>query len=91
MAVEIILQPATANLDNNTLYQLAKDISVEFKDVKVRSPSHQVYNNLTVIQDSSCELVNPATMFRPLILPFSSTLPFSCLHLTNGARDHSLF
>jgi archaemetzincin len=35
MAVEIILQPATSNLDNNTLYQLAKDIAVEFKDVKV--------------------------------------------------------
>jgi archaemetzincin len=33
--MKIILQPAAANLDNNTLYQLAKDISVEFKDVKV--------------------------------------------------------
>jgi archaemetzincin len=33
--MKIILQPAAANLDNNTLYQLAKDISVEVKDVKV--------------------------------------------------------
>jgi archaemetzincin len=31
--MKIILQPATANLNNNTLHQLAKDISIEFKDV----------------------------------------------------------
>jgi archaemetzincin len=37
--MKIILQPATANLDNNTLYQLAKDISIEFEDVKVNVAS----------------------------------------------------
>jgi archaemetzincin len=33
--MKILLQPATENLDNNTVYQLAKDISIEFKDAKV--------------------------------------------------------
>jgi archaemetzincin len=37
--MKIILQPAAANLDNNTLYQLANDISVEFIDVKVNVAS----------------------------------------------------
>jgi archaemetzincin len=37
--MKIILQPATANLDNNTLHLLAKDISVEFKDLKVNIAS----------------------------------------------------
>ena len=33
--VAIILQPVTATLDNNILYHLAKDISLEFKNTKV--------------------------------------------------------
>jgi archaemetzincin len=37
--MKIILEPATANLDNNTLYQLAKDISIEFNDAKVNVAS----------------------------------------------------
>lgn len=33
--VAIILQPVTADLANNILYHLAKDISIEFKYTKV--------------------------------------------------------
>lgn len=35
MTVEIVLQPVTANLDNNTLTCLAEDISKELRDIKV--------------------------------------------------------
>jgi archaemetzincin len=37
--MKIILQPPTANLHNNTLYQLGKDISIEFKDARVNVAS----------------------------------------------------
>jgi archaemetzincin len=37
--MEIILQPVAANLGDRTLIHLAKDISVEFKDVKVNVAS----------------------------------------------------
>jgi archaemetzincin len=33
--VQVILQPVASKLDNNTIYHLAKDISIEFKNVKV--------------------------------------------------------
>jgi len=37
--MEVILQPVAANLANRTLIHLAKDISVEFKNVKVNVAS----------------------------------------------------
>jgi archaemetzincin len=33
--VQILLQPVASKLDKNTIYDLAKDISIEFKNVKV--------------------------------------------------------
>lgn len=35
MIIKIVLQPATTNLDNNTLYNLARDISKEFRTINV--------------------------------------------------------
>jgi archaemetzincin len=35
MVMKIVLQPATTNLDNNTLYQLAENISKEYRTVNV--------------------------------------------------------
>jgi len=33
--VKVLLQPVVSMIDNNTIYHLAKDISIEFKNVKV--------------------------------------------------------
>ena len=39
MVVKIVLQPVTTNLDNSSLYHLAKDISKEFKAIEVNVAS----------------------------------------------------
>jgi archaemetzincin len=48
MAAKILLQPVTVNLDNDTLYRLAYDISKEFKAIRVTVASSIVLDKTQI-------------------------------------------